>query len=302
MSAPYGCPICKHDDWCWPHHKTGAPCCRRIGTPDQLTYDRHGAPYYFHGEAEPVRVTRPPAMPLAPAALRSRVYRAIWWVLSRTTLLQPQHADQLKARGLPEELLQRAGLASWPTARGHVVRYLAQHFPHEQLLGVPGLYSERGSKLLKLGGEPGLAIPVVDLDGQWTAIRLRPDNPSKGKYTWLTSAGPTRGDGPGPDFQPFLAMRPGHFKPGMVKTPSVVITEGEPVGCPAPCAGRPRTAGDLHPRGRQLENRPAHPASRRRYPSTPRLGSGLAHQRHCGPRPTALLREAGLARPGGINH
>lgn len=300
MSA-YSCPICHHDDWCWPHHASGIPCCRRIGRPEQLTYDRNGVPYYLHGEAEPVRVTRPPQMPLAPADLRSEVYRTIWWLLSKRNLLHDHHAAQLAQRGLPDELVRGAGLASWPDPdqRPSIVRYLAHNFDHKALLGVPGVYSERGSKLLKLGGLPGLAIPIQDLQGRWVAVRLRPDDASRGKYQWLTSAGPARGDGPGPPHVPYLATRPKVFRAGHVRASQVAITEGEPAQGTAPRRRAARPARHLPARRRVLARLGAHPGGRGSPAGAARLGPGLAHQPSSGPRAPRLLQPTNGQGPGG---
>lgn len=291
--SPYSCPICSHSDWCWPHHATGIPCCRRQGRPDQLTYDRHGAPYYYHGEAEPVRVTRPEAMPLAPPDLRNSVYRSLWWLLTQTQQLTPEHEAMLHHRGILE-IAKRAGVASWPAdldRRTSMARYLAHEHRHDRqsLLGVPGVYSERGSRLLRVGGSPGLAIPITDLQGRWVAVRMRPDNPGdRGKYQWLTSAGPARGDGPGPQFVPYLASRPGTFRAGHVRASSVVLTEGEPAQGAA--SGPGISSRCFRAWGQQLEDRPPHPQRGGSHPCKNRLGSRLAHQtRGCG-RPQSLLQ------------
>lgn len=295
----YSCPVCKHDDWCWPHRQSGIPCCRRQGDPEQLTYDRNGVPYYIHGEIEPVRVTRPQSMPLASPELRSEVYRTIWWLLSKHDLLSPTHAAQLAQRGLPENLVHGAGLATWPENRRGIVNYLAQRFDHQQLLGVPGLYSERGSKLLKLGGLPGLAIPVVDLQGRWVAIRLRPDDPRHGKYQWLTSAGPARGEGPGPPHVPYLASKPKTFRAGNVRTPQVLITEGEPAEGAAARRPTSRPVGHLAARGRLLALCRAHPRGGGRRARAVGLGPRLAHQPPGGAGSPRLLRTTDRPRAGG---
>lgn len=293
----YSCPVCKHDDWCWAHHGTGIPCCRRVGDPHQLTYDRNGVPYYYHGEREPVRVTRPPSMPLAPAELRDQVYRSIWYLLSQGELLTETHRAQLEQRGLPETLITGAGLASWPANRRGIIDYLARDFrDHQALLGVPGVYSERGSKLLKLGGLPGLAIPVQDLQGRWVAIRLRPDDASRGKYQWLTSAGPGRGDGPGPPHVPYLACRPHAFRAGNVRAPQVLITEGEPAQGAAPRRRPPRPTGHLAARRRVLEGRRAHPGGGGGRARPASLGPRLAQQPAGGHRPARLLRATEIER------
>lgn len=291
----YSCPICKHEDWCWPHHATGHPCCRRIGEPHQLHYDRNGVPYFVHGDVAPIRVTRPQSMPLAPDDLRSSVYKTIWWLLGDNKL-NDRHAQQLQDRGIPQTIAR--GLASWPDPekRPGIIRYLAANFDHEALLGVPGIYSERGSKLLKLGGLPGLAIPVEDLQGRWLAVRLRPDDPSRGKYQWLTSAGPARGDGPGPPHVPYLAAKPGYFRAGHVRTPHVLITEGEPAQGAAAHHHPARPAGHQPPRRRVLEARRPHPGGRRGRAGAAGLGPRLAHQPSGGARPERLFRPPESAR------
>ncbi len=94
--------------------------------------------------------------------------------------LTAHHRAALRARGLSDWAIGKAGFAS-------VIPGLAPVTPVSA--GVPG-FSRQGSRW-RIVGPAGIAIPVRDVQGQIQAVHVRSDDPSKGKYRWLSTPAPT---------------------------------------------------------------------------------------------------------------
>jgi hypothetical protein len=129
---------------------------------------------------------------------RDRTYRALLDVLSLST----DHFGKLRERGLSGETIERAGYRTLPFAdgeRARAVRHVMQTAGSVYLLNVPGFFKRNGSKETRLGGTPGLLIPVRDETGRILACLLRPDSlqDGGGKYRWLSAPQDAIGCGPG---------------------------------------------------------------------------------------------------------
>ena len=139
------------------------------------------------------KIVRIPENPLAPVERRHEVYTAMLKFLP----LYPLHLEDLKRRGLPEEVIKRNGYKSYPAVpalRRRVADALADRF---DLSGVPGFYVDKAGKWSFAPYPDGYFVPVRDPAGriQGCQIRVLPYDPAKhnGKYTWFSSAGRKQG-------------------------------------------------------------------------------------------------------------
>lgn len=139
---------------------------------------------------DPRRVEKEPEEnPVAPVERRHEVYSAMLRMLP----LYPLHLEDLKRRGLTEEVIERNGYRSYPAVSGlrrSVAAALAARF---NLAGVPGFYLDREKGWSIVHYPDGYFVPVRDCAGriQGLQIRVLPFDPAKhsGKYTWFSSAG-----------------------------------------------------------------------------------------------------------------
>ena len=148
---------------------------------------------------------------LQDAAILDLVYRTL--LLLMACRLTPEHAENLRARGLKDVLnrfhaQERPLLASLPKGNypNHKVRFqiidqlldLTGLFA-EQLLGVPGFSKKNGR--VRMSNQYGMLVPYYNVKGQIIGLQVRSDaEPSGGKprYTWFSSAkdGGPRGGAP----------------------------------------------------------------------------------------------------------
>lgn len=106
-------------------------------------------------------------------------------ILSRLELT-PAHRDNLLDRGLSKGEINAIGYKSWPLRRNHIISSLEKEF--SDLSGVPGMFkNDRGE--WQISGPVGVAIPVLNRDGDIMAIKIRPDTPVNpaNKYVHLSS-------------------------------------------------------------------------------------------------------------------
>lgn len=117
----------------------------------------------------------PSTDPVAPLAVRDRVYRRLLRHLS----LSARHRTLLGGRGVPAAVAWRRGYRSltpgdapWPVPEG-----------------VPGFFAVSSEvRRWRLAGPAGLALPVRDVSGAIQALHLRPDH-GPGKYVWWSTPG-----------------------------------------------------------------------------------------------------------------
>jgi len=151
-----------------------------------------------------------PRVPVSPAprvlahtadsGQRHRTYTA----LLKARPLSAAHRDWLAARSIDPDRARQRGYASLRPGRAPVT---------PEADGVPGFYRARDA--WQLAGPAGLAIPVCDAAGRIQGIQVHADNPTQGKYRWLSS--PNRPGGASSGAPPHVTRGTG---------PVIWITEG----------------------------------------------------------------------------
>lgn len=135
---------------------------------------------------------QPPARPKGerlldpdPRASRERRHQA-YAALLQAAGLSDMHTDQLRQRGLSDEVIHHAAYASLP-ARPREPLLQAMRAVVPDLTGVPGVARDPKRSRWRLWGAPGLLIPVRDRHGQIQACQIRVDE-GPARYQWMTSA------------------------------------------------------------------------------------------------------------------
>lgn len=210
VSVKEPCPICGRTHWCYVGDR--GVFCTRVPSPrptrDEVAYF-HPLPAAGRREA-----CRAPSHAVARASRAhpdrlDSVYRGLLEALA----LEPSHLEALLARGLSGEAVRRAGFRSLPPhGRGRVVEAVLRRAGEPE--GVPGFYRRDGR--WALAGEPGLLIPVRDVEGRIVGCQIRRERAEGGRYRWLSSAG--RPDGVGSGVPCHVARGGGGRR--------VVVTEG----------------------------------------------------------------------------
>lgn len=224
-SRRHPCALCGNDtEWCSVSPDKQVIKCRVVSDGSFRTGDDGGGEYHLHwadGKPTGARVLpslspSPPPVPVAPVAERHRVYTALLSILT----LSVAHRHALIRRGLTPSDIDRAGYKTLPPVgdRAQVVKALRVALGGTIANDIPGLdYSRATNSDIKLLGPSGVLIPVRDHQGQIQALKVRCDDPSRGKYLWLSS---TSAEGPSPGAPCHLAPHPEapHF--------TVRVTEG----------------------------------------------------------------------------
>lgn len=219
------CRICGADHRCsYTTDGHVSKCCNVLDAPGAtgLGCDDVGEFALYFADAPDGRGTRrtpppaPPPVPVAPVAERHRVYTALLSVLT----LSVAHRHALIRRGLTPSDIDRADYKTLPPVgdRAQVVKALRHELGGTIANDIPGLdYSRTTNPDIKLLGPSGVLIPVRDHQGQIQALKVRCDDPARGKYLWLSS---TSAEGPSPGAPCHLAPHPEapHF--------TVRVTEG----------------------------------------------------------------------------
>jgi hypothetical protein len=111
---------------------------------------------------------------------------AVYSALSELLTLSDAHRENLRARGLSDERIERNGYRTLPEApRSRLI--LAGMLSRFYGLGdVPGFYS-RADGRSSLAGAPGLLIPYRDVSGMIQGLQIRLDTPGDRRYRWLAS-------------------------------------------------------------------------------------------------------------------
>lgn len=192
------CPLCGNDsEWCSTSPDGAIIKCRVVIDGSFRTGDDGGGEYHLHwadGKPTGARVVppSPPPAPVAPIAERHRVYSALLDILALSTT----HRRALTRRGLTPGDIDRAGYRTLPPVgdRAQVVKALRIALGGTIANDIPGLdYSCTTNPDVRLLGPAGVLIPVRDHQGQIQALKVRCDDPTRGKYLWLSS---TSVDGP----------------------------------------------------------------------------------------------------------
>lgn len=127
--------------------------------------------------------------PCAPPEKLDRVYRELLSNLGLSGI----HLEHLTSpkRGFSREDVAALGYRTLP--RGGRLALAGAVASSCDPSGVPGFYLRGGSWCL--AGPPGILIPVRGWRGEIRGFQVRCDDPSRGKYAWLSSAGRPGGTG-----------------------------------------------------------------------------------------------------------
>ena len=116
-----------------------------------------------------------------PDAELDKVYRA---VLNELTL-NPEHRENLRKRGLTDEVIDRCLYRSVPEHwAGVFVRLKKLKI---SFIGIPGFYEKNG-KAFSACTKPGFFIPYFNADNQIVGMQIRFDDGDK-RYRWFSSPG-----------------------------------------------------------------------------------------------------------------
>lgn len=163
------------------------------------------------GQVPPARPESVKEQPEAPLEDRHRVYLALLQELS----LFPEHRENLRGRGLLDEIITGNLYRSIPKdarIRQHIAGELSKRFP---LLGIPGFYTQHGA--WTFSGFRGFLIPVCTPENIIQGFQIRLDQAvRKQKYVWFSSA--SRENGTGTHRYPHIT--------GDTKSRTLFLTEG----------------------------------------------------------------------------
>jgi hypothetical protein len=119
---------------------------------------------------------------------------AVYKYLMAQLTLNNDHKENLLKRGFNANDIEVLGYKSLPIQRAHIAAACANQFNND-LSGVPGFW-KNDHGVWQLSGQAGLCVPVRNIDGLFSAIKIRSDNSnSKQKYTHLSSNPKTDADG-----------------------------------------------------------------------------------------------------------
>ncbi len=211
------CQTCGRSGWCSVTSDGRTWICRRQAGPDgQERRDRHGVPYWLHGDP----TARTPVAPAGPAPADRDVLDAVYRDLLAGLELEPDHRQALVRRGLPEYAIRRC--RTWNRGRlASLAARAAREWP-DTIASVPGWRRNRGRPAWS-GLPRGIAMPRYDLAGRVVAVQVRLDDPGPGgKYRYVSS----RPDGPGPVMVASPALPPDMRRPGPLVAERVRLTEG----------------------------------------------------------------------------
>lgn len=244
-SRRHPCPVCGKPEGCITF-RDGMTLCFRIESPH-----RTDTGWYAHWpegnetRAADWRDRLPPTPPAPPIdhVLCDRAYRS----LLRLCPLSAEHRTQLHVRGMDDGEIGRRGYGSLPRdGRDELAAAIVAECGEAVVGGVPGFWIRFGAPTF--AGEPGLLVPVRDLDGRVVRLQVRVDDPAKqadGKYRWASSLDHDGGIGSGAPLH--IAMPATPTTPGRVG-----VTEGfikgdiaaDRLGIPVVCvAGVGNTTG-----------------------------------------------------------
>lgn len=211
------CSVCGKPDWCQVSaDRTVAICMRIQNGAWQSKVTDSGSVAHFHRLAP--AIMSPKADSSGEPDVRHEVYLEL---LKSLQLSEKHRADLLRRKGSPESCPWYRTLPL--VGRAKIAKRLLKKFDRSALLGVPGIIEKQGEDCpyITIAGSPGLLIPIWSEQRKIIAIKIRPDDQTRGKYRWMTSSNPQGGrKGPSPG-------TPAHC-PTLVPVPSarVRLTEG----------------------------------------------------------------------------
>lgn len=190
------CPICGKPDWCSVTDDGAWVVCRRADN-GRGTHrvDRAGADFWLYRLVNGKSPTPDfPARQEEPERADPDTLDTVYTFILTALELKEEHYENLRRRGMPEGEIARRGYRTLPlNGRRKLAKQVVNAFGPEVCAKVPGLYIKDGE--WSLSGPPGLLIPCRDVKGRIVALKVRADDPSHGKYLYISSK--THG-GPGP--------------------------------------------------------------------------------------------------------
>jgi hypothetical protein len=200
--------------------------CRRVEVGSyESKADTNGAPYYLHrltNSTQPRADIPRRAAGAEPKRANPDILHRVYSALLARLSLSDRHAQNLWKRGLTDKVINRNGYKTLGLhGRARLVAELQRQFG-AVLLTVPGFIVKEGvgKPYRSLAGNPGMLIPVRDVQGRIVAIKIRRDDDvgAGPRYSYLSSA---KYNGPSPG-------SPVHVPLG-VQAPAekVRLTEGE---------------------------------------------------------------------------
>ena len=178
------CLICGKPDWCLISQDGTAVICARIESDKPAGNKGAG---WIHKLTEDRQLLQKPTAtasndyPLASIPRRDLIYNALLWELT----LSDSHREHLHKRGLSDTDIEDLGYKTLPPdGRATAIRSLVNAGFH--MAGVPGFYFENND--VRLLGEPGILIPIRDVQGMINGLQVRADKTDGGKYRWISSA------------------------------------------------------------------------------------------------------------------
>lgn len=122
--------------------------------------------------------------PLMDVQTRNRTYTAMLESLS----LSQSHRDNLHARGLSDEAIERFGYKSCPIFGTALLARNLREAGYD-LKGVPGFFKDDNDRWEFACRKRGILIPVRDANGLIQGLQIRLDDTSERKYRWISSRG-----------------------------------------------------------------------------------------------------------------
>lgn len=224
------CVICGYPDWC-ARFPDGGVLCQRVES--ETPCNGGGWLWWPHGRPSersaaplpsPVRTPAPPR-PTADPDTCDRAYRALLAAAS----LEDGHRANLTDRGMSGNEIDAGMYRTLPpeTDRGELVAAAASAIDVDLVGSVPG-FVRRADGGVRLTGEPGLLIPVVDAGDRVIGLRVRVDGETdSGKYRWVSTS---TGGAISVDGHTCHVCYPGGWfgwRGWGSRSPLVVVTEGE---------------------------------------------------------------------------
>lgn len=182
------CPICGEHKFCSVTRDGARAWCTQIESREPREYGLGVAwLHWINPSARPLRSDLAKvalARQQGPIEIRHAVYSA----LLATLALNPEHSENLRSRGLSKRTIALNEYRSLPLAgRGESAKKIAAQFSDADIAQVPGFY--RGEYGWRLGGSPGMLVPVRDVAGCIEALKIRVDGaPEGGRYRYLSSS------------------------------------------------------------------------------------------------------------------
>jgi len=204
VTASNPCPICRKGDWCRVTADGSLAGCMRVETGCfRVKEGRDGSTVYLHRlTSDPQsRTSIPPAGGIEPQRADADTLNEIYSAFLAQLTLGKAHRENLVARGLSDEAIDRNGYKTLPIGgRTRIAAELRERFG-DKVLRVPGFVVKEGDngRYVTVRGPAGMVVPVRDPASRIVALKVRRDGPTDAgsRYVYVSSNG-HGGPGPGP--------------------------------------------------------------------------------------------------------